>query len=306
MLYLPTDLFNRFQELIYGRTSLRFSPSRLVNLEMQLRERMTACGLGTFEEYFLLLQGHPREMDALVEGITTKETYFFRLPGQFEALRAKVLPRIEQRLSDRSQAGRSAYGSVGSREFPLRIWSAGCATGEEAYSIAMTVMEGLKFPKAWYVDILATDISHDALRTADRACYEQHKLEQIPIGYRLKYVDSTNGSGGRISDQLKSLIDFRVFNLRDLVRGGLLEFTLMGLNGSQVHLDFAGYFDVIFCRNVMIYFDFEAQQRLVDGLYACLKPGGYLFTGDAELLHIYEHPLQTVENLGTYFYQKPE
>lgn len=303
---LPPELLDQFQELIYGRTSLRFSPSRQINLEIQLKERTAACGFATCEDYFQYLLSNPREMEALVEGITTKETYFFRLPGQLEALRDKVIPGLEQVLSEKAQTGRNAYGNSGAWEFPLRIWSAGCATGEEAYSIAMAVMEGLQYPRAWHVDILATDISQDALMTAERGYYEYEALEQIPIGYRVKYVTSVNGTGGYISPVLRKTVTFRVFNLRDLVSGENQEFSLTGLNGSQERMNLAGYFDIIFCRNVMIYFDFEAQQGLVNGLYACLKPGGYLFTGDAELLHIYEHSFQAAEYMKTYFYQKPE
>lgn len=305
MLYLQTELLNQLQELIYGQCSLRFSPSRLINLETQIRERIEVRELSSLEDYFLLLQKDLSEFDTLIEGITTKETHFFRLPGQFEALREELLPRIEERLSQEAQRRMVEGIRQKTRNIPLRIWSAGCATGEEPYSIAMTVMEGLRYPRAWKVEILATDISQKAVTTASLGSYEAAALKRIPTIYQKKYVTMVNG-GGVVTGEIKKKISFRVFNLRKLngKKEKLCDF--IKINGNREYMNLSGRFDAIFCRNVMIYFDIPAQQHLVDGLYACLKPGGYLFTGDAELLHIYDHNFKTVEYEGTIFYRKPE
>jgi chemotaxis protein methyltransferase CheR len=305
MLNLPPELFCRFQELVYGRSSLRFSPSRLIHLEMQLRERVKARGLPNYEDYFQLLQEDVREFDALIEGITTKETYFFRLPGQFRALAKDVLPRVEDRLAREAQRIMVDQGGPGPWNIPLRIWSAGCATGEEPYSIAMAVLSGLKYPRAWQIELLASDISKEAVTTASLGFYDTGAIDKVPAIYQKKYIRTVSG-GGVIAEELLKKISFRVFNLNHLEmrNGGAGLFTR--LDGTREGLDLHERFELIFCRNVMIYFDFAAQQRLIDNLYACLKPGGHLFIGDAELLNIYPHGFETAEFEGTYYYRKPE
>jgi len=299
---LPTELLNRFQELVYGQASLRFSPGRLVGLEMKLRERVRVLGLSTYEEYYDLLLKKPAELREFVEGITTKETYFFRLPEQFQVLQQEIIPQVEDRLSQELQ-GRIGLGPAD--RLPLRIWSSGCATGEEAYSLTMALLEGLQFPRAWAPEILATDLSREALLSASRGYYDKKTLHKIPADFRAKYVNFTDDGGGVVTEAIRSLVSFRVFNLRDLIQEKGRYCHLVDLAGVQELADFTERFDIIFCRNVMIYFDFPAQQDLVSGLFQCLKPGGYLFTGDAELLHIYQHGFETVERKGTYFYRKP-
>jgi chemotaxis protein methyltransferase CheR len=305
MLHLPTELLNQFQELVYGRSSLRFSPSRLINLEMQLRERLKARGLPTYEDYFRVLQEDIKEFDALIEGITTKETHFFRLPNQFRALSKEIIPVIEDRLSREAQKFNLEKGGPGPWKVPLRIWSAGCATGEEPYSIAMTVLSSLKYPRAWQTEILASDISKEAVTSASIGFYETAAINKIPVIHQKKHLKTVSG-GGVMADALVEKISFRVFNLRHFnpVKGSPCAF--VKLDGSREPIDLFERFDVIFCRNVMIYFDFVEQQRLVDNLYAALLPGGYLFTGDAELLHIYQHHFKTMEFDGTYYYRKSE
>lgn len=303
MMYLPMQLLDKFQKLIYGQSSLSFSPSRLINLEMQLRERLRTRGISSYEDYFKILSDDVNEFDALIEGITTKETHFFRLPEQFRALGTRILPGIEKRLSADARKMMSAAGGPGPWKVPLRIWSAGCATGEEPYSIAMTLMSSLAYPRALKTEIVASDISRDAVTTAKLGFYETEVIEKIPALYRNKYLRVVSG-GGVVAEDLVSRISFRIFNLRQLDDSKSCVFTK--LDGRRERIELSERFDVIFCRNVMIYFDFAAQQRLVDNLFACLKPGGYLFTGDAELLHIYDHGFETLEFEGTYFYRKPE
>jgi chemotaxis protein methyltransferase CheR len=276
-----------------------------MNLETQLLERMKVRDLPSFEDYFHLLEEDLEEFNALIERITTKETYFFRLPDQFTALAKHIMPWIEETLSKEAQRLIVEKGWSGTRSMPIRVWSCGCATGEEPYSIAMTLMESLQYPKAWQVEILATDISKKALTTASTGFYEAHGLKKIPSDYQNKYIQKVNG-GAIMMDELREKISFRIFNLRNMIvrKGSSCPF--MKLDGTGEHLELFERFDMIFCRNVMIYFDFDAQQQLVDNLYACLRPGGYLFTGDAELLHIYKHAFKTLEIERAYFYQKPE
>lgn len=305
MAYCSSDVLKDLQELIYDQCSLRFSPSRLTSLKTRLLERMQKRELSSLEEYYRLLKDDNEEFDTLVNGITTKETYFFRLPEQFKAITRQVIPRIEERLLHDAQQVITYQGWSAPRIIPFRIWSTGCATGEEPYSIAMTILEGLKYPKAWKVDIMASDISREAVTTACTGLYESDALKRIPVHYQQRYLKQANGSVV-MGDDLRERITFRIFNLRNLNPRRGFPCTFMKLDGTSELIDLYEYFDIIFCRNVMIYFDFSAQQQLIDRLYACLKPGGYLFTGDAELLHIYQHRFQTLECEGAYFYHKPE
>jgi len=305
MAYCSADVLKDLQELIYNQCSLRFSSSRLTSLKTRILERMQKREISSMEEYYRLLRRDIEEFDTLVNGITTKETYFFRLPDQFKAITRQVIPRIEERLQHDAQQVITRQGWSCPRIIPLRIWSTGCATGEEPYSIAMAILEGLKYPKAWNVDILASDISREAVATACTGLYEPDVLKRIPMQYQQRYLKQANG-GVVMGDDLRERITFRIFNLRNLAPRCGCSCTFTRLDGTGELIDLYEYFDIIFCRNVMIYFDFTAQQQLIDRLYTCLKPGGYLFTGDAELLHIYQHRFRTLECEGAYFYHKPE
>lgn len=306
MVELKAELLSEFLELIYGRSSLRFVPSRLTNVELQLHERVSARNMQSFEEYLKLLQNSPEEFNHLLERITTKETHFFRLPGQFEALNELVIPELEEKMVRESQLQLSRENGLDSGRIPFRIWSAGCSTGEEPYTIAMALTETLKYRRAWQVEILATDICREVIQKATAGIYGQRSLKQLPETYRNKYLRQTSDGMFFVNSCLADLISFLVFNLGSLSPGEKKIGQLSRMSGEKETLNFHERFEIIFCRNVMIYFDFPAQQRLVSNLYECLKPGGYLFTGDAELLNIYCHDFNTVEWKGTYFYRKPK
>lgn len=306
LLYFSTELLSKFQELIYGQSSLRFSPARLINLEMQIRERVLYLGLGSFEDYYHKLNRDVDEMLALIDKLTTKETYFFRLLPQFKVLENTIIPRIEGRLSNDARTLMANLPADGkSIKLPLRIWSAGCATGEEAYSIAMSVTNALQFKRAWQVEVMASDISREAILWAEAGKYDAAQLDRIPQLYRDAFVIRTNGTG-TFAGELRKKISFKIFNLNNLTDASGAQYKFIGSDGSREMVDLFERYDIIFCRNVMIYFDFAAQHRLIDRLYANLKPGGYLFMGDAELLHIYKHNFETIEKDGAIIYRKPD
>jgi len=302
---LSPELLDHFREFIYRQSSLCFSPSRLINLKMRLQERVNTRALPSYEDYLRLLQEDLEEFDALVEGITTKETYFFRLPEQFKALSRHVLPGIEESMSKEAQRIIVEEGWAGMRTVPIRVWSAGCSSGEEPYSIAMTLMDSLKYPKAWRVEILASDISREAVRKAGEGFYETNAFNRIPNDFQKKFVKKLD-HGFKMLNPIKERISFRIFNLRHINVHKGLGSVFRKLDDTSECIELFERFDIVFCRNVMIYFDFDAQQQLIDHLYACLKPGGFLFTGDAELIRIYKHHFRTLELEGTYLYQKPE
>jgi chemotaxis protein methyltransferase CheR len=298
MMQLPDDFMGRFQEYIYGQSALRFSRARLPNLEIHLRLRLQARDINDCEEYFRLIRNDDEEFQALIEGITTKETRFFRLPHHFQALEKKIVPEIEEKLS--SQPPEEFPGDAAG----LNIWSAGCSTGEEPYSIAMSALNALKFPRACKLDILASDISDESLKTAQSAFYERKALDRIPPFYRTKYIFPVR-DGFMISNGAREKVRFRKFNLKELgpATGGVY---MKRPEGDTERIALSGSFDLIFCRNVLIYFGFDAQQRLIDGFYNCLKPGGYFFTGDAEPLNNYRHDFTVVEFEEGFLYRKPK
>jgi len=277
----------RFKELVYDRSHLSFPRSREQQLRQFLAQRAKAGAYRSGDEYFQVLSSDDAEFAHLITLITTRETYFFRMPGQFEALRNLVLPAIAER------EGKNSLHSLSRGErsrMKLRAWSAGCATGQEAYSLSMQVLDSLRYPRAWDIQVLGTDINATALATARIGHYDTTRLGQLPPRFRERYFQVRAPDEIAVSDEVKAITEFQVMNFRDLP--------------SQA--SFLSAFDVIFCRNVMIYFDLAAQQGLITALTACLKPGGYLFTGEGEVLHLYDHELEVVEKDSCSFYRRPE
>jgi chemotaxis protein methyltransferase CheR len=285
---IARDQLDRFKELVYSRSNLSFPGNREHQLQRWLRQRAVESKSRSVDEYFQMLSSDPREFERLVALITTRETYFFRMPGQFEALRDVVLPEIVDR------EGRTSLRALSHQKPPyrmrLRAWSAGCATGQEAYSLAMQVLESLRYPKAWDARVLGTDINADALETARAGRYDVTRLGSMPPPLIERYFQVCSPEEITVTDAVREITEFSVLNLRTLPE----------------QESFKNAFDIIFCRNVMIYFDLPAQQRLVTALTACLKPGGYLFTGEGEVLHLYRHDFEVKEMNGSIFYRKPD
>lgn len=303
MLNLQPEMLNRMQSLIHSTAALNFTSSRIGGLARLIMKRMGERDFASSEQYLHLLETNPTELRDLIEEATTKETSFFRLPGQFEMLGREIVPALEKQLTTVGQGPVSTATSAAFRRFPLRIWSAGCSTGEEPYSIAMTVIDGLKFPRAWALEILATDLSSRALARAQEGIYPN------PVGiapaYQGKFLRSVP-EGIAIHPEIRDKVRFRRSNLNQVIQGAWAGVRLDGLDGRSERADLRECFHLIFCRNVMIYFDFASQQRLIEGLYQCLKPGGWLFLGEAECLYPYQHRFQTISRPGAVVHRKPE
>jgi chemotaxis protein methyltransferase CheR len=285
---------NRHLELIaqflLEKGGLCFAGRRKPLLRSHLDGRLARLALPDLAAYHDLLRESPEELAALYEQVTVNETSFFRNRQQFEDLAATIIPRIEEEKERRVRLFRE-----GSEETPgrrLRVLSAGCSTGEEPYSLAMTLLESLRYPLAWDLEILAGDLSEECLRSAARGCYPERKIASIPPGYRDRYLRKEE-SGWRVRDEVRRLVRFEKLNLTGIMGGEALP----GIAES-----FPG-FDLILCRNVMIYFPPAGQQLLVDALQRLLAPGGYLLTGDAEPLHLYSHQLDRVEELASLIYR---
>ena len=258
------------QTLVYQECGMYFDERRAHFLQDRLQRRLKACRLDTFYSYYRLLTSREgkAELSALLEILTVNETSFFRNKPQLDLFQKDILEEMLHRKQER-------------RDWTLRLWSAGCSTGQEPYTMAMQVSDALAYyylrnplpfemptpkpliPPPWKVEILASDISYSALRTAQEGLYSEQQMEPVDYMFRLRYFDKL-GEHYQIKKGVRELVHFDFHNLKT-------EF-LPQRN------------DFIFCRNVMIYFDEAEQKRLIDKFYRCLNPGGYLFVGHAESL----------------------
>jgi chemotaxis protein methyltransferase CheR len=240
-----------FRSLLSRRSGIDFGRHRELLLENRLRQRMAEAGARSLYEYYRMVTARGnRELQALVDDVAIHETAFFRNPAQFDLLGEQVLP---ERLSSRLRSGQKR----------LRLWSAGCSTGQEVYSIAVVVLETVVLPVSWEIQLAATDISARALRQAQRGLYGVAQVDGLSAARLRGFLERKGGS----------------YTVRPWVRDGI-EFQL----GNVLEETPGDDFDVVFCRNVMIYFDREGQRRLVSRLTRAIAPGGYLFLGHTESL----------------------
>jgi chemotaxis protein methyltransferase CheR len=248
---ISTKDFRLFQTLVQQEAGIFLSDQKRALLVGRLGPRMRALELPTFVSYYERVRGDREELVQMINAICTNETHFFREPKQFAFLEHEVLPAW--RASDRPKR--------------VRVWSAGCSTGEEPYSIAMSLAWHLP---GWSIDILASDLSTKALERAAAGIWPIERAEQIPQHYRRAFMLRGRGTQeARMAarPEIASLIRFERLNLN-----------LDSSFGS-------GTFDLIFCRNVLIYFDARGKQRVIDRLLDRLAPDGYLFLGHSESLH---------------------
>ncbi len=248
---LTDDEFKLFSQLIYDESGISIKEAKREFLQVRLQKRLQANQLISYYRYYKLVsdknQGQ-RELLDLVDSLTINETSFFRNRPQFDIFADMVIPELLQRKSSLKR---------------LRIWSAGCSRGHEPYSIAMTVLNRLGNADSWDVKVLASDISLRVLEMAQRGRFTEYEIENVQRQYRDSYFEKVD-SQYQVKPQLRKLIVFDYHNLKH-------ENGLSGL-------------DAIFCRNVMIYFDREEQQRLVSKFHKSLADGGYLFLGHTETL----------------------
>ncbi len=246
------DEFRLFQQLVYQWSGIFLSPIKRALLAARLSKRVRQLGLRSFSEYYRhLSQGEDDERRILLDSICTNETHFFREPAQFDFLDQVVLPGM---MAD------------GRRQKRIRVWSAGCSTGEEPFSLAMLLHDRLA-ASGWSIEILATDLSTRVLEKAANAEWPVESAAEIPPAYLRRYMLKGRKSKEgimRAGPQLRSLIHFAQLNLSDAVYA------------------IPGQFDLIFCRNVMIYFDQTSKKHVFERLVAHLAPGAYLFLGHAE------------------------
>ena len=254
MMELSSDHFEKLAQQIYLRLGLHFEEKKTYFLQKRVEKRMEALGFLDPQEYLFLLcyaDADGKEMQALANLITTNETYMFREYEQLEAFANCCLPEV---LSAKQARG----------EQRLRIWSAGCSSGEEAYTLAMILQEVFPQSQYWDCEIVASDIDQNMLATAARARYWSRSVRDVPPEYLEKYLIK-EGESYIVRPKTASLVRFAHMNLHDR----------MAMRAMR-------NFDFIFCRNVLIYFDDRSRNAAVDHFYSALNRGGYIFLGHSE------------------------
>lgn len=258
-LAMSAEEFRQIRDFIHGYCGIYFDEQSKYLLEKWLARRAAARQCQSFTEYYRFLRYDRRreeELNAALDVLTTNETYFFREEFQLRAFAEEILPELHAR-----------GGGVQSRT--LRIWSAGCSTGEEPYTIAMLILESGRFAD-WRVDIVGTDISQRVLQVARAGVYQQASMRQIDPPRVARFFEVGDGPAGRtyrVRDEVRRFVNFAHLNLLDAGRVALLP-----------------TMDVIFCRNVIIYFDDQSKKVVVSNFYNRLTDAGYLLLGHSESL----------------------
>jgi chemotaxis protein methyltransferase CheR len=267
----------KIRDLIYRISGIYHSEQKLYLLVSSCARRMAACGAAKPSDYLEHLTIRPNrdsELHLLLNEITIGETYMFRHPAQLEALHTVILPQIMQ--------GKTALGLK-----RIRFWSAGCSTGEEPYTLAMFLLEEKQLA-GWTFDIVATDLNSNSLETSRAGVYGEYALRNTSDALRRKYFRDLGNKKLEVNEVLKSHVRFDRVNLSD-------DSKMVFLKGI----------DVIFCCNVLIYFDLVSKRRVVQHFYTNLLPGGYFFLGHAESLFQVDEAFRLVHFSGTTAYWKP-
>jgi chemotaxis protein methyltransferase CheR len=274
---LSEQTFDQLRALIRERAGIDFPNEKRYLLESRVRPRLTACGVSSFDAYVRSLQREqdPDEMAHLLNAVTINETTFFRHPSQFEALGHELLPALADRRHDRGTS-------------EMRLWSAACSAGEEAYSLALLVKEQLKprFPHVEF-QIIGTDIDTEALEDAQTGHYRERAIRNVPTAYLHKYFQR-QGDAFVLHPSIREMVTFRTLNLTD---------------AQEVRR--MGDFDVIMCANVLIYFDQKRKKQVLQSMHRSLRPGGYLLVGGSEALGESAAQFETVQERGALVYQRP-
>jgi chemotaxis protein methyltransferase CheR len=255
---LTEDEFERLRALIRHHTGIHLNASKKALLYGRLSRRIRELGLRGFADYLRSVRDDTAECEQMIDRVTTNETHFFREPTHFTYLESTLVPAWIQAAES------------GARSKDVRAWSAGCSTGEEPYSLAMTLHDHLPAKDGWSVDVLATDISTRVLDAADQATWPIERAAEVPELLLKRFM--LQGVGSQAGKMRASA------HLRRAVR-------VERVNLIDERYSVQGPFDLIFCRNVLIYFDRELKRRVVERLSEHLAPGGHLFVGHAESIH---------------------
>ncbi|HEX2833350.1 MAG TPA: protein-glutamate O-methyltransferase CheR [Thermoanaerobaculia bacterium] len=266
---LTTTEFRLVRDFMHREAGISLSDQKRSLVMGRLAPRLRALSLSTYGEYLEQAIADRDEAVRMIDAICTNETQFFREPKQFTFLQQQILPAW------------IAQANEGRRRKHVRVWSAACSTGEEPYSIAMTLLAALP---DWTIEILASDLSTKVLARAEEALWPVERAQQIPEHYRRTFMlRGVRSQEGKMTAKPE---------LREVIR-----FQRINLNGERWPV--GGRFDLIFCRNVLIYFDSAAKNRVVQRLLDLLDPAGYFFLGHSETLNM----LERVRSVGPTVYQ---
>jgi chemotaxis protein methyltransferase CheR len=250
------DEFHQFRDFVYQHCGLHFTPEAKYLLEKRLAKRLQHHKLSSYKDYYYLLRyGRDKEQELaeVIDALTTNETYFFREEYQLETLFQEIIPSI---CELKNNAGKKK----------LRIWSAGCSSGEEPYTLAMLLLQRPEL-RGWDLEVVGTDISHRVLNIARKGVYSAASFRSTEQAYLDRYFSPVENNKFRINDEVRDLVTISHLNLFEDQRVALI-----------------GKMDVVLCRNVIIYFDIAAKKRVVQNLFDRLNPGGYLLLGHSESL----------------------
>lgn len=269
---LSFDDFDALRQLIREHCGIWLGDSKVTFLQVRLADRLRARNISSAQEYYYFLKydahGH-EEMQRLIDAVTVNETWFFRETGPIDAWRKTVLPDLIKR------SGR------------LRMWSAGCATGEEPYTLAMLLLEDYPATAAARFEILATDISQRALEAARAGVYDPYSLRHTEPYWLAKYFQPASGGRQEVCENVRQLVRFGQANLIDPALA------------QRVRA-----MDAILCRNVIIYLDDQSRRAALTNFYAALKPAGHLMLGHSESLIHTVTPFEVARVGGTIMYRK--
>jgi chemotaxis protein methyltransferase CheR len=263
------DELERFRAYVYRETGLALSEAKRPLLLSRLAPRLEALGVPALEDYlrYVVASGDDAERTHCLDAICTNETAFFREPRHFTFLETRVFPEWEARAAQ------------GRRLRHIRVWSAACSTGEEPYSLAMVLLTRFPPSSGWKVEVLGTDLCTRAVGAARAGLWPIEQADEIPPTHLRAFMMKGRRTQERFmkaGPEIRAVVRFEPGNL--------------GRDGSTA----VGTFDVVFCRNVLIYFDRASRQRALDRVLRQLAPGGYLFVGHSESLHGLGMPLTTV------------
>jgi chemotaxis protein methyltransferase CheR len=257
--------------LIEERTGICFDESRERFFSTRVREHLRAKGMARGTDLLRVMRKSNVEYEALLERLLTQETSFFRYPGVYEAFEKRVLPELHVK-------------KFWNNPRTLRIWSAGCSTGEEPYSIAITIADSLSFADSWNVEILATDVGRHALKHAERGIYSGRSIASVNEKQLVNHFSPAD-SGQQVKPRLRKMVSFAQINLASAV--------------------YVVRMDMFFCMNVLILFTLERRRALVQRFYDTLEPGGYLFLGHSESISKMPVKFQAIVLNDCILYRKP-
>ncbi|MCL2069718.1 MAG: protein-glutamate O-methyltransferase CheR [Treponema sp.] len=266
--FLTDSDFEQYRNLIYKESGITFTPTNRSILESRLKERLREKSIASVKDYFAVISKDQGELKGFLDSITTNLTRFFRNQAHFDALEKHVIPEL---FNIKKTGGDNV----------IKIWSAGCSTGEEPYTIAMLMNEVLT--PAWKYEIVASDLSLKCLMTAKEGFYAESRIVGIPDNYLKKYFDKVEG-GYKAKPEISSRIRFDYHNLNND----------SGLKGM----------DVVFCRNVIIYFDDVAQNAVINRFWNAMAPKSFLFIGHSESLFGMDTKFEFVKTEWATLYRK--